>query len=148
MALLRTRAILTGRQLQLFDVHERAILSGGEEGAAAMRHSLSVKKVKELRRQRRRLEGAGKLAFRTARTPLEVRDATEQFLALEARGWKGRRGTALLGDPALTTITRTMTRLLARDGKCRVLTLELDSEPVAAGILLESGGYAYLWKIA
>lgn len=148
MALLRTRAILTGRQMKLYDVHERAILSGGEDGMDAMRQSLSVKKTKELRRQRRRLEGNGKLALRTSRTPVEVRDATEQFLALEARGWKGRRGTALLGDPALTTFTRSMTRLLVRDGKCRVLTLELDGAPVALGILLESGGYAYLWKIA
>ena len=148
MALLRTRAVMTGRQLQFFDAHERAMLSSGADGARANQHALSVKKIKELRRQRRRLEGNGKLAFRTARTPVEVREATEQFLALESGGWKGHRGTSLLANPALTTFTRTMTRLLAREGKCRICTLELSGKPVAAGIVLESGGYAYLWKIA
>ena len=148
MALLRNRAILTGRGMALYDQHERAMLSGGNEGENAMAHALSPKKLKELRRQRRRLEGNGKLAFRMAASADEVREATEQFLALEARGWKGRRGTALLADPALTTFTRTMTRLLAREGKCRICTLELAGRPVAAGVLLESGGFAYLWKIA
>ena len=148
MALLRTRAILTGRQLRLYDSHERAMLSSGEQGANAFNHGLSSKKIKELRRQRRRLEANGKLAFRTATTPGDVRVATEHFLSLEAAGWKGRRGTSLLADPALTTFTRTMSRLLAREGKCRVCTLELNGKPVAAGVVLESGGYAYLWKIA
>lgn len=148
MALLRTRTILTGRGMHLFDAHERAMLSTGADGAAASLKTLSVKKIKELRRQRRRLEANGTLVFRSSSTPAEVREATEHFLKLEAGGWKGRRGTALLADPALTVFTRTMTRLLAREGKCRVCTLELNGEAVAAGIVLESGGYAYLWKIA
>lgn len=148
LALLQTRALMTGRQLRLFGEHERAILAGPPTGMETLDHAFTPKKLKELRRQRRRLADLGKLTFRSARTPIEVRDANERFLALEASGWKGRRGTALLSDPGLATFTRTMTRLLAREGKCRIDTLELNGEPVGMGIILQSGGYAYLWKIA
>ena len=148
LALLRNRAILTARELRLFGEHERAMLSGGAQGESAMAHALSPKKLKELRRQRRRLADSGKLVFTSARSPEEVRAAAEKFLVMEAAGWKGQRGTALLANAALTTFTRTMTRLLARDGKCRIDTLDVGGKPAAMGIILESGGYAYLWKIA
>ena len=148
LALLKTRATMTGRQLRLFDEHERAMLPGGPAGAQALERAFSPKKLKDLRRQRRRLAEAGKLEYRSARSVEDVRAATEQFLAMEAAGWKGRRGTALLADPGLTAFTRAMTRLLAREGKCRIDTLEVDGAPVAMGIVLHAGGCAYLWKIA
>ena len=148
LALLRDRAILTGRELRLYDGHQRAMLSGAAQGEAAMAHALSPKKLKDLRRLRRRLAECGELVHASARTPADVRDAAERFLAMEAAGWKGQRGTALLADPSLTTFLRTMTRLLARDGKCRIDTLSVGGKPAAMGIILQSGGYAYLWKIA
>ena len=74
--------------------------------------------------------------------------AFERFLALEALGWKGGRGTALLCDPATVTSMRSMTRALAREGKCRVDSLELDGKPIAMGVTLISGKAAALWKIA
>ena len=148
LALLRARAIMSGRDIRLFGEHERAMLPGGGPGRQAEENVFSPKKLKELRRQRRRLADTGKLVYSSARTPAEVREATERFLALEAAGWKGRRGTALLSDPGLTTFTRAMTRLLARDGICRIDTLEVDGKAVGMGIVLHSGGYGYLWKIA
>ena len=36
--------------------------------------------------------------FDVARTPAEVAAALETFLALEASGWKAKRGTALVQD--------------------------------------------------
>ena len=148
MDLLKTRAVMTGRDIRLFGAHERAMLPGGDLGRQAADKAFSPKKIKELRRQRRRLAGNGKLVYSSARTPAEVREATERFLALEAAGWKGKRGTALLSDSGLATFTRTMTRLLARDGKCRVDALEVDGRAVAMGIVVHSGGYGYLLKIA
>ena len=43
---------------------------------------------------------------------------------------------------------RTLTRDLARQGKCRVDTLLLNDRPVAMGIVLNSGGVAAFWKTA
>ncbi len=70
----------------------RSIATGDAD--ATLRDALGAKKLKELRRQRHRLEDAGALSFSVATTPHEVAAALEEFLALEASGWKGARGTA------------------------------------------------------
>ena len=90
----------------------------------------------------RRSDSAGSIP-----TPVEIPRATEDFLALEASGWKAQRG-ALLGHPSLATFVRSATRLLAREGKCQIHSLELDGKPIAMGVVIESGGRAYFWKIA
>ena len=41
-----------------------------------------------------------------------------------------------------------MTRELAREGKCRIDSLEIDGAPAAMGIMLASGTSGFLWKIA
>ncbi len=126
----------------------RAVLPHAEVSGEPAPQGLASKRAKEMRRQHRRLSEDGRLEFRSARSVEDVRAAAEHFLDLEARGWKGVRGTALLLDPALAAFTRTMTRLLARDGKCRIDSLVLDDRPVAMGIVLQSGNRAYFWKTA
>ena len=147
VGLLRTRAALTGREMREFDRHERAALLADDTGGELLARSLSSKKRRELRRQRNRLSDQGKLAYSSARQPSEVRAAVEEFLTLEAAGWKGGRGTAFLNDPGHATFLRTVTRLLARDDKCRVDALRLDGKPVAMGIVLRDRDCAWLWKI-
>ena len=144
VSLLQESAAVHNLQLRRFDPHKRAVLRGGainmlfEEGG----------RLKEMRRQRRRLTDRGDLTYRSATTRPEVREAIEYFLAMEAGGWKGRAGTALLCDPATATFTRTMTRELASDGNCRVDSLELNGKPIAMGVVLSSRDQSWLWKIA
>ncbi|MBV1707662.1 MAG: GNAT family N-acetyltransferase [Hyphomicrobiales bacterium] len=147
VGLLRTRTALTGRETREFDQHERAALLKGESAGDPFLNTLSSKKRRELRRQRNRLSDQGTLSYTSARRPDEVRAATEEFMALEAAGWKGERGTAFLNDPGNSTFLRTLTRLLARDGKCRIDALRLDGKPVAMGITLRDRDCAWLWKI-
>ena len=90
----------------------------------------------------------GELTYVSSQSPERVRLAVESFLTLEASGWKGGRGTALLSDPSTAAFVRTMTRRLSREGKCRVEALELNGVPVAMGIVLSTGSSAFLWKIA
>jgi CelD/BcsL family acetyltransferase involved in cellulose biosynthesis len=131
-----------------FDMHNRAVLAGGVDSHALIATTLSSKRRKELRRQYRRLSERGAMAYVSARAPEDVRYAIERFLALEARGWKGAKRTALLSDPSLATFTRTMTRLLAHNDKCWVDAIEIDGTPIAMGIVLFSGENAFFWKIA
>ncbi len=135
--------------------HERAVLRREAAGPAPDGTSivptatfLSSKRRKELRRQRRRLSEIGERRYTSARTPGEVARATERFLALEGRGWKGARGTALLAYPTLATFARTMTRLMAFEGKCRIDAIEIDGRAVAMGIILTVHGRAHFWKTA
>lgn len=136
---------VAGTRFAILDRRTRAILPRADrEGAVA----LSSRRAKELRRQRRRLADGGDLVYGSAGSEAEVRVATERFLDLEARGWKGAKGTALAQDPGLATFARTMTRLLARDGQCRIDSLDLDGRAAAMAIVLRSGDRAYFWKTA
>ena len=126
------------------DERSRAVLH--HDAASAGQVLLSPRRRKELRRQRRRLAEGGALVYRTARTPAAIRGAAERFMALEASGWKGRRGSALVRDPSLATFTRTMTRLMAFEGRCRIDSLEVGGVPVAMGLLIVAGTPARFWK--
>lgn len=137
-----------GLATQLFDRHERAVLNGGHDPETFLTSALPGKKLKELRRQLRRLDELGAVRVETLVEPQAVRDATEVFLALEASGWKAQRGTALLQSEGTATFVRTMTRLLASKGRCRVITLRSGDKPIAAGVLLDAGSHSWFWKIA
>lgn len=143
--LLVAHALATGRVWDEMSAHSRAaLLSPGE--AAPARDTLPPRRRKELARLRRRLADEGAVAFGSARTPDEVRNATEQFLVLEQGGWKGARRTSFLSDPANAAFLRSALRLMAREGKCRIDALTVDGRPVAMGIVLNSRDRAYFWK--
>lgn len=146
-AALTRAAQASGREWRVLDQHERAALLPGDDPEEVWTRRTSRKTLNELRRRQRRLEESGPLRHLTFSTPNDIPRATEDFLALEARGWKADRG-ALLGDPSLAAFVRSATRLLAREGKCRIHSLELAGRPVAMGIVIESAGRAYFWKIA
>ncbi|MBG0810464.1 GNAT family N-acetyltransferase [Methylosinus sp. H3A] len=137
----------TGRDWRVLDRHERAALLAGGDPEEVWTRTSSRKALSEMRRRRRRLEETGELKRVIYSTPADIPRATEDFLALEASGWKAERG-ALLGHPSLATFVRSATRLLAREGKIRIHSLELAGKPIAMGVVIESGGRAYFWKIA
>jgi len=128
-----------------FDPHRRAMLR-----PAAGRHplaSISGGRLKELRRQRRRLGELGVLARRVIARP-EIAAAIEAYLALEARGWKGKAGGAAQLDVATRLFLKEAVGALAAEGKARIDLLTLDEKPLAAAITLFSGGRAWFWKTA
>ena len=137
----------TGRKVETLAAFERAALRPGSDVDALVRRGASHHALKELHRRRRRMEQLGAVEFSLLSEPREVRPAVEQFLALEASGWKGARG-ALLKHPELAAFARCATRLMARAGKCQVARLTLDGRPLAMGIVFESQDRAFFWKIA
>jgi hypothetical protein len=137
----------SGRAAPTLDRFERAMLPAGCDADELWTRGAGKKALKDLRRRQRRLAEHGALEFSLVASPREVRDALEQFLTLEASGWKGKSG-ALLAHPALSAFSRGATRLMAREGKCRVARVTLAGRPLAMGIVIESQGRAYFWKIA
>ncbi|MCX7898535.1 MAG: GNAT family N-acetyltransferase [Methylocystis sp.] len=144
---LRRAADRQGRAVKILDFYERAALLRGGDADELLARAGSKRKLNELRRQRRRLDERGRLAFSVHSAPSEIPDAVEEFLALEASGWKAGRG-ALLSQPSLATFVRSATRMMARDGHCKIMAMRLDDKPVAMAILIESQNRSFYWKIA
>jgi hypothetical protein len=109
--------------------------------------ALGAKKLKELRRQRNRLAEHGAIGFDVARTPEGVATAVENFLKLEASGWKARRGTALVQDSGDAQFIRRATAALAETGQCEIVTLRSGDTPVAAAVVLRHQDRAFYFKL-
>lgn len=125
----------------------RASLDASRDADELLREALGAKKLKELRRQRHRLADAGTVRFDVARTPAEVAAALETFLRLEASGWKGQRGTALIQDSGDAAFIRRAAPALAETGQCEIVTLSAGATPVAAGIVLRHQDRAFFFKL-
>jgi CelD/BcsL family acetyltransferase involved in cellulose biosynthesis len=128
--------------LQSAHRRSRAALIIGKEGGFEAR--LDARRRKEWRRQHRRLEELGRLETRIGADA----EAIEAFLALEKRGWKGARGSALDADSNRAAFAReALTRFSAR-GALIVHQLILNGAPIAAGVVLRAGDRAFFWKTA
>jgi CelD/BcsL family acetyltransferase involved in cellulose biosynthesis len=125
----------------------RASLDATQDGDRLLHEALGAKKLKELRRQRHRLEAHGAIRFEIARKPDEIKPALETFLQLEASGWKGQRGTALIQDAGDATFIRRAVPALAETAQCEIVTLCAGATPIAAGIVLRHQDRAFFFKL-
>ncbi len=136
-----------GMRPHVLQSYQRAELDATRDADDVLRDGLGAKKLKELRRQRHRLAEHGAVRFEVARAPNAVAAALEIFLALEAGGWKGGRGTALVQNEGDAAFIRRATVALAATGQCEVVTLRAGEAPVAAGIVLRHQDRAFYFKI-
>ncbi|MFN3371581.1 MAG: GNAT family N-acetyltransferase [Sphingomonadaceae bacterium] len=127
----------TGRSVATLATCRRAALAGPPPGPA-----------KEMRRQARRLADLGTVAEISTASGLPPGAAIAAFLALEAAGWKGRRGTAMAGNAeARSFFCEALSGLLAAQD-ARIDLLTLDGRPIAGAVTLIAGSRAWYWKTA
>ncbi len=131
-----------------FNRHARALLEPHGDRSAYLEHALGARKYRELRRTVRRLAEFGALMFTAASEPAAVAAALEDFLALEASGWKGKAGTAAACDEEIRGFVKDAVTALAAEHKVAINRIFLDGRPIAAAITLRSGDNAWFWKIA
>lgn len=135
----------TDRPAAVVQREERALLRSDLAPEDYFAQSMSAKKRKELRRQHNRLAEEGALAFER----LEHGDALDRwiddYLALEARGWKGQDGSALAQHPANAALFRDALTGAAQAGRLERLTLRLNGRPIAmlANFLTPPGAYSF-----
>jgi CelD/BcsL family acetyltransferase involved in cellulose biosynthesis len=129
-----------------FGDHARALLAPSER-ANYLDH-VSHKKLKELRRQRRRIEQTGAVTFVSAREPATIAPALADYLMLEASGWKGRAGTAARQSADVLHFVQSAIAALSAENRVRIGRLTRGDMPLAAAITLRAGDRAWFWKIA
>jgi CelD/BcsL family acetyltransferase involved in cellulose biosynthesis len=143
-------AVLARRNAQshAFGRHRRAMLAPATQRAKYLEQAVGAKKRKELRRQRHRLADNGDVTLSVTTEPSAAMVAVRDFLALEARGWKGRAGTAANPHDDIRQLVERAVAGLAAEGKARVDRLSVGEWTIAAAVTLRSGAAAWTWKIA
>jgi CelD/BcsL family acetyltransferase involved in cellulose biosynthesis len=126
----------------------RAFFEPAVDAERYLHGAVSGLALKEVRRKARRLGEQGRLAWRELEPGEDARPWLDDFLRLEASGWKGREGSALAcsageGDFFVAAATAAHAR-----GRLMFLGLFLDDRPLAlkCNFLTADGGYAF--KIA
>ena len=99
----------------------------------------------EIKRRRKRLDAQGDVVLRTVTNPVEPRDL-DRFFELEASGWKGKNGTAILQDPAAHALYAGFAEAVAAAGWLRLRFLELDGVALAADLSCTLSGAEFLLK--
>ena len=134
-----------GRPAAIVQREERALLSSELRPEDYFAQSMSGKKRKELRRQHNRLGELGQLAFCRDEDGREIKRWIEEFLALEARGWKGKDGSALAQHPANSAVFDEALTGAATAGRLERLALRLDGQPIAmlANFITPPGAFSF-----
>jgi CelD/BcsL family acetyltransferase involved in cellulose biosynthesis len=100
----------------------------------------------QIGRRQRNLERQGSLAFRTITGGSMLDRHLDAFLKLEASGWKGEAGTAILSDASTELLYRDFARAAASEGWLRLHLLELDGALIAGSYDCTFANRAYLLK--
>jgi CelD/BcsL family acetyltransferase involved in cellulose biosynthesis len=104
-------------------------------------------KRRAIRRQRlRQLSEAGAVSFEVSAGGDGLEARLAEGLAVEARGWKGKAGTAILSRPESRRFYGDVARWAAARGELRLGFLRTEGRPIAFDLALEAGDAHYLLK--
>lgn len=144
------RAIAMSRNLPIDITNEQArpMLESLKDGDAYLGEAIKPSHMREMRRQWGHLAKLGTVTYEVARQPRDIRMRMEEFLLLEASGWKGRKRTAMLSDRLRAAFAREAVNNLAEIDAARIHTIDLDGRAIASMIVLIMNGEAYTWKTA
>lgn len=97
---------------------------------------LSSKTARELRRLRRNMQRAHGVEVSLLARPPELERELQLGFEVEASGWKGERGTAILCSPQTARFYRLMARSFHAENRLRTSTILLDGHAVAFDLCL------------
>ena len=115
---------------------------------SAPESKLSSRRRGDLRAAWRRASELGSVELDVlAPTPAEFGPLFDDFLRVEASGWKTAAGTALAVQPQMQRFYRRFAELAAERGELRLAFLRIDGRPVAGQLAIEHAGRYNLLKI-
>jgi CelD/BcsL family acetyltransferase involved in cellulose biosynthesis len=144
---LREVAVESRRPLYETRRFERAMLRGPTD-LAAYKDRLSTKMLREQKRRRRRLEELGPVTFHRLEAGEDAEPWMETLVALEAAGWKGRKGVAAASEPHVEKLVRAVLAEAHRAGRLDLRRLDLDGRTISMLAHIETGRTAISFKIA
>ena len=137
-----------GGAIEILNHRERAALAAQPSFEAWFSGNFERKRRKEYRRLRSRLAEEGTLESLAWAPGDPVDPWVDELIALEALGWKGRRGTALATDAVMAKAFREALHLLAGEGSLRFWKIAFNGKPIAMMSGIVKGDQGWLGKIA
>lgn len=138
-----------GLQFESTKARARPLLVASDaSGSDAEAVRLGGKRMAEFRRRRRRLEEMGALLVRIHSGAHDAGRWMDDFLDLEASGWKGESGTAIACNASERAYFEALMLDAAARGRAYVCSLELDGRPIAMTANLRSGNRVWGFKTA
>lgn len=138
-------ARVRGGEVEVVHREERALLDSQLSPEDYWDAAVRAKKRKELRRQANRLAEQGAVGFRRWQAGEAIDPWIDAFLDLEARGWKGRAGSALASHSDTQAWFRAIVAGAADAGRLDMRALDLGDRPLAMLInfLAPPGGFSF-----
>lgn len=143
-------AVMRARGCRIWEsrLHARALFRPAEDAESFLRAALDGRARKELRRVRRRLDGAGGFTVERLGTEEDPGSWIEDFLRLESSGWKRARGAMAL-HPAQAAFFAASVRGAAARGRLRMCRLRSAGRTASIKVgLTAPGGGSFAFKIA
>jgi hypothetical protein len=142
------------RKLLIDELNQRALLafSDNSYNRALFKpnsgEGISGRHKKELRRQQNRLSEEGRLEYFALEKEADVETWLNDFIQLEAKGWKGLQGSAFASQETSEKFFKTVAKQAFAKDQLIMMALRLDGKPIAmkCNFLSQSGAFAF--KIA
>ena len=119
-------------------------LEGGRDEYMA---GLGKKMRWNLKNSRKKLQEMGEVSVEIKRGADANEDFVQDFLSIEASGWKGRNGTAIANDPDTTAFYTALVRSFASQGRLEWHVLRVQGRVVAASMGIRCGASLMIPKI-
>jgi CelD/BcsL family acetyltransferase involved in cellulose biosynthesis len=146
LAALRTAASEAGYRVEV-RLAARSPYIRGERSLAALERSLSRNLRHDVERRLRRLCEAGAVSVEIADGRERLEELLEEGFAIEARGWKGERETAIASQAETRCFYMQVARWAASRGWLRLAFLRLDRRAIAFQFDLEHDRTYYSLKV-
>jgi len=144
---LRHAASGAGRLVRVEPMH-RTLRAATARGLEAYLRAIPSKRLSEVRRLRRKAAREHGLDVRAVAVPDDPGAALERLVELEARGWKGRAGSAIACDPATARFYRHLAERFHAAGALRISELRLDGRTAAIEFGILHRGWLFTPKSA
>jgi len=136
---------LGGHFTQVGDSYTRGLLCRDKDADGYINSALSAESRQKLRRAEKRLHEQGRVAHRVLQPGDDIQRWIDEFLQLEARGWKGRCGSALACTETNTRFANEAFTNAFKRGQLVMVGVDLDDRPIAryCGFVASEGSFAF-----
>ncbi|HWA38670.1 MAG TPA: GNAT family N-acetyltransferase [Burkholderiales bacterium] len=145
---LRAALASAGRPWHADQGFERALLRRGADAEGYLAAALDGDRRRELRRKEKRLKDAGEVRYVRLGPDGDVARWIDDFVRIEASGWKARAGGALACREADLAFSRALFRGAFERGRLMATGLDVDGKAVARELCLLAGEGAFSVRIA